>query len=57
MSKLQSFAIGLVMAAMGVAALLQVIQVDHVLRLVSIAALGMVSLLGAMVFFVFSFRS
>jgi hypothetical protein len=57
MSKLQSFAIGLVMAAMGVAALFQVIQVDRVLRLASIAGLGTVSVLGAMVFFVFAFRS
>ena len=56
MSKLQSFAIGMVMMAMGVAALFQVIQVDHVLRIVSIMALGSLSLLGALVFFVFAFR-
>jgi hypothetical protein len=56
MSRLQNFALGLVMAAMGVAALLQVINVDHVLRLVSLGALGVVSILGAMVFFLFAFR-
>lgn len=56
MSKLQSFAIGMVMAAMGVAALFQVIQVDHVLRIVSIEALGSLSLLGSLVFFVFAFK-
>jgi hypothetical protein len=56
MSKLQSFAIGMVMAAMGVAALFQVLEVDHVIRVVSIMALGSLSLLGALVFFVFAFR-
>ena len=56
MSKLQSFAIGMVMMAMGVAALFQVIHVDRVLRVVSIMALGSLSLLGALVFFVFAFR-
>jgi hypothetical protein len=55
-SKLQSFAIGMVMMAMGVAALFQVIHVDRVLRVVSIMALGSLSLLGALVFFVFAFR-
>ncbi|HEX4270360.1 MAG TPA: hypothetical protein VHZ32_03205 [Rhizomicrobium sp.] len=56
MSKLQNFALGLVLAAMGFAALLQIVPVDRVLRLVSIGALGTVSILGAMVFFVFAFR-
>jgi hypothetical protein len=46
----------MVMAAMGVAALFQVIQVDHVLRIVSIEALGSLSLLGSLVFFVFAFK-
>jgi len=44
------------MMAMGVAALFQVIHVDRVLRVVSIMALGSLSLLGALVFFVFAFR-
>ena len=57
MGKLQSFAIGLVMAALGVAALFQIIHVDPVLRLVSIGALGTVAILGAMVFFAFAFKA
>jgi hypothetical protein len=56
MSKLQSFAIAMVLAALGVAALFQVIQVDPVLRLVSVGALGTISILAAMVFFLFAFR-
>lgn len=55
MTKLQSFAMAMVLAALGVAALLQIIEVDHVLRLVSIGALGTVSILAAMVFFMFAF--
>lgn len=56
MNRLQNFALGLVMVAIGVAALLQIIDVDQVLRLVSIGAVGVVSILGAMVFFLFAFR-
>jgi hypothetical protein len=57
MSKLQSFAMAMVLAALGVAALLQIIDVDPVLRMVSIGALGTVSILAAMVFFMFAFGS
>ena len=57
MSKIQNFAMGMVFATMGVAALLQIVHVDRVLRLVSIGALGVVSILGAMVFFLFAFRN
>jgi len=56
MSKLQSFAMAMVLAALGVAALFQIIEVDHVLRLASIGALGTISILAAMVFFLFAFR-
>lgn len=56
MSKLQSFAIGMVMAAIGVAAFFQVVHVDPVLRLVSIGAVSTVSILGALVFFLFAFK-
>ncbi len=56
MSKLQSFAMAMVLAALGVAALFQVLRVDPVLRLVSIGALGTISILAAMVFFLFAFR-
>lgn len=54
MSRAQSFSLGLVLAVMGIAAILQIIPVDHIWRLVSIGALGTVSLLAAMVFFVFA---
>jgi Na+/proline symporter len=56
MSKLQNVALGLVLVAIGFAALLQILPADRVLRLVSIGALGTVSILGAMVFFVFALR-
>jgi hypothetical protein len=56
MSRLQSFALGMVLVVMGVAALFQIIYVDPVLRTVSIAALSVVSILAAMVFFLFAFR-
>ena len=56
MNRLQGAAIGLVLLAMGVTAFLQILEVDHVLRLLSIAALGTISILAAMVFFVFAFK-
>jgi len=56
MSRLQSFAMAMVLAALGVAALFHIIRVDPVLRLASIGALGTISILAAMVFFVFAFR-
>ena len=56
MSRLQSFAIGLVMAAIGIAAILQVSDIDGFWKTISIEALGAVSLLGAMVFLLGSFR-
>jgi hypothetical protein len=56
MSQLQNFAVGLVMAALGVTALLYVIPVDHVIRLVAMMALGSLSVVGALVFLVFAFR-
>jgi hypothetical protein len=45
-----------VLVAIGFAAFLQILPADRVLRLVSIGALGTVSILGAMVFFVFALR-
>jgi hypothetical protein len=56
MSRLQSFAIGLVMAAIGIAAILQVSSIDVFWKTISLEALGAVSILGAMVFFLGSFR-
>jgi hypothetical protein len=46
----------MVLLALGVAALFQIIDIDHVLRMVSIAALGTVSVLAAMVFFLCAFH-
>ncbi len=56
MTKIQSFALAMVLAAMGVAALFQVIEIDHVMRIISIEALGAISILASMVFFIFAFR-
>ena len=56
MSRLQSFAIGLVMAAIGVAAILQVSSMDPFWKIISIEALGAISILGAMVFFLGAYR-
>jgi hypothetical protein len=56
MTRLQCFALGMVLVALGVAALFQVIQIDPVLRIVSIEALGSISILAAMVFFLCAFR-
>lgn len=56
MSRLQSFAIGLVMAAIGVAAILQVSPIDGFWKTISIEALGAVSILGAMIFFLGAYR-
>ncbi len=56
MSKLQSFAMAMVFVALGVATLLQVFDFDPVLRRVSVMALGTVSILAAMVFFMFAFK-
>jgi hypothetical protein len=55
MTRTQCFALGMVLAAMGVTALFQIMDIDHVLRLVSIAALGTVSVLAAMVFLICAF--
>ncbi len=55
MSRIQNFALGLVMAAIGVAAFVQIIPADHIWRLVSIAALGTIAIFGAMVFLSFAF--
>ena len=56
MSRLQSFAIGLVMAAIGIAAILQVSSMDPFWKIISIEALGAISILGAMVFFLGAYR-
>ena len=55
MGRLKDFALGLVLAAMGVAAFFQVFKVDPVWRFASIGALSAVSVLAAAIFFVFAF--
>lgn len=55
MGRLKDFALGLVLAAMGVAAFFQVFKVDPVWRFASIGALSAISVLAAAVFFVFAF--
>jgi hypothetical protein len=52
MSKAKDLALGLFMLFIGVAALLQVLDVDPVWRYVSICALSGISILGAGVFFI-----
>jgi hypothetical protein len=54
MNKFQSFAMGLFLTVLAVAAFMQVIDVDPVMRRVSIAAVSAVSLIAAMVFFLFA---
>ena len=56
MNRLQGAAIGFMLLALGITAFLQIMDVDHVMRILSIAALGTVSILAAMVFFVFAFK-
>ena len=55
MARLKDFALGLVLAAMGVAAFFQVFHVDPAWRFASIGALSAISVLAAAVFFVFAF--
>jgi hypothetical protein len=55
MSRVQSFSIGMVMFALGVAAMVHVTPIDHVLRLVSVMAVGTLSIIGSLVFFLFTF--
>jgi hypothetical protein len=56
MNKFQSFSIGLVLLVLAVAAALQLLPVDPVMRRVAIGALAAVCLMAAMVFFLFAVR-
>jgi hypothetical protein len=51
MSPLQNVTIGVVMAAIGIAAFFQVAHVDPIWRVVSIMGVGMVAGIGALIFF------
>jgi hypothetical protein len=56
MNKFQSFAIGLVLLVLAIAAALQLMPVDPIMRRVSIAAVSAVCLMAAMVFFLFAVK-
>lgn len=56
MTRTQCFALGMVLAALGVAALFQVIQIDRVMRLISVEALGTIAIIASMVFFACAFK-
>jgi hypothetical protein len=56
MTRTQSFALGMVLLTLGVAALFQVFDLDPMMRVVSIAALGTVAVLASMVFFLCAFE-
>lgn len=56
MTRTQCFALGMVLVAIGVAALFQVIHIDPVLRIISIEALGAIAIIASMVFFICAFR-
>jgi hypothetical protein len=54
MNKFQSFAMGAVLLVLAVAAALQLLPVDRIMRQVSIGAVAAVCLIAAMVFFLFA---
>lgn len=53
MNKFQGFAIGLVLLVISIAAALQLMPVDPIMRHVAIGAVSAVCLMAAMVFFLF----
>ena len=56
MNRFQGFAIGLVLLVLSIAAALQILPVDRIMRQVSIAAVSAVCLMAAMVFFLFAVK-
>jgi hypothetical protein len=56
MNKFQSFSIGLVLLVLALAAALQILPVDPVMRRVSIGAVSAVCLIAAMIFFLFAVK-
>jgi hypothetical protein len=56
MNKFQSFSIGLVLLVLALAAALQILPVDPVMRRVSIGAVSAVCLMAAMIFFLFAVK-
>ena len=57
MTKIQSFALGMFLLTLGGTALIQVMDFDNVMRIVSIEALGTISIVASLVFFIFIFRN
>jgi len=55
-NRFQGFAIGLVLLVIAVAAALQIMPVDLVMRRVSIAAVSAVCLIAGMIFFLFAVK-
>jgi heme/copper-type cytochrome/quinol oxidase subunit 4 len=55
-NRFQGFSIGLVLLVIAIAAALQLIPADPVMRRVSIAAVAAVCLIAAMVFFLFAVK-
>jgi energy-converting hydrogenase Eha subunit H len=56
MTRTQCFALGVVLAVMGAMAFFQILDLGPFIRLVSIGALGAVSMVASMVFFLGAFR-
>lgn len=56
MNRFQSFSIGLVLLVLAVAAALQLLPVDPVMRRVGVGAVAAVCLMAAMVFFLFAVK-
>jgi hypothetical protein len=56
MTRVQCFALGMVLVTLGIAALFQVFNIDPLMRVVSIAGLGAVAILASMVFFLCAFE-
>lgn len=56
MTKLQSFALAMVLFAIGVVAISQVISIARFYKIIALEGLGAVSILAALIFFAFSFR-
>jgi len=56
MNRFQSFAMGAVLLVLAIAAALQLMPVDPIMRRVSIGAVAAVCLMAAMIFFLFAVK-
>ncbi len=57
MTPLQNFVIALVLAALGFAALFQVIQADPIWKMISILTVGVIAAIGSLIFFAMAARN